>query len=464
MRCNNILEAVGRTPLIRLNRMGQGLKPQIWIKAEMLNPGGSVKDRIGITMIDDAEKKGLLKPGGTIIEGTSGNTGMGLALVAAVRGYKCVFTTTDKQSKEKVDLLKALGAEVIVCPTAVEPEDPRSYYSVARKLAREIPNSFYPNQYDNPSNPEAHYQTTGPEIWDDTEGKITHFVCGMGTGGTISGVGKYLKEKNPKVQVIGVDPEGSLYFDFHKTGRIAKARTYVVEGIGEDFFPTTMDMQILDDVIQVNDEECFVVARRLAKQEGIFTGGSGGGCLSGALRLAKSLGPEDVVVVLLPDTGMRYLSKVYNEEWMRERGYVESSVPITAAEVVHAKKHGGKVRELIIARPYQTVFHALKTMQDQDISQIPVFEENVPIGTVYEDQILTLALQGKDLRKLVVREVMSKPMPLIPRSAPVERITYILSHENPAVFVQMDETRLEILTKYDLMSTVAGLMEQKRQA
>jgi len=462
MRCNNILEAVGRTPLIRLNRIGKDLKPQIWIKAEMLNPGGSVKDRIGITMIDQAESQGLLKPGGTIIEGTSGNTGMGLALVAAVRGYKCVFTTTDKQSKEKVDLLKALGAEVIVCPTAVEPEDPRSYYSVAKKLAREIPNSYYPNQYDNPSNPDAHYATTGPEIWEDSEGKITHFVCGMGTGGTISGAGKFLKQKNPKVQVIGVDPEGSLYYDFHKSGKVVKARTYVVEGIGEDFFPTTMDMQILDDVIRVNDEECFVVARRLAKTEGLFTGGSGGGCLSGALRLARDLGPKDYVVALLPDTGMRYLSKVYNDEWMRERGYVESSVPITAAEVVHAKREAGKVRELVIARPYQTVFHALKTMQEQDISQIPVFEENLPIGTVYEDQILTLALQGKDLRKLVVREVMSKPLPRVPKNAPVERVTYILSHENPAVFVEMDETRFEILTKYDLMSTVASLMEQKR--
>jgi cystathionine beta-synthase len=462
MRCNNILETVGRTPIIRLNRIAQKLKPQMWVKAEMLNPGGSVKDRIGITMIDAAEKKGLLKPGGTIIEGTSGNTGMGLALVAAVRGYKCVFTTTDKQSQEKVDLLKALGAEVIVCPTAVEPEDPRSYYSVAKKLARDIPNSYYPNQYDNPSNPEAHYRTTGPEIWEDTEGKITHFVCGMGTGGTISGVGKYLKEKNPNIKIIGVDPEGSLYFDFHKSGTIAKARTYVVEGIGEDFFPTTMDMQILDDVIQVNDEECFVVARRLAKQEGLFTGGSGGGCLSAALRLAKDLTADDYVVVLLPDTGMRYLSKVYNEEWMRERGYVDAAMSITAAEVVSAKHAAGKVRELIIVRPYQTVFHALKTMQEQDISQIPVFEENLPIGTIYEDQILNLALQGKDLRKLVIREVMNKPLPRIPGSAPVERITHILSHENPAVFVEMAGDKFEILTKYDLMSTVAGLMEQKR--
>jgi cystathionine beta-synthase len=462
MRCNNILEAIGRTPLVRLNRVAQGLKPQIYVKADYINPGGSVKDRIGVTMIDDAEKRGLLKAGGTIIEGTSGNTGMGLALVAAVRGYKMVFTITDKQSKEKVDLLKALGAEVIVCPTAVEPEDPRSYYSVAKKLAREIPNSFYPNQYDNPMNPEAHYKTTGPEIWEDSEGKITHFVCGMGTGGTISGVGKYLKEKKPAVKIIGVDPEGSLYYDFHKTGQATKARTYVVEGIGEDFFPTTMNMKILDDVLRVNDEECFVVARRLVKQEGIFTGGSGGGCISATLKLAKSLTEKDFVVAFLPDTGMRYLSKVYNDEWMRERGYVDSAVAITAAEVVHAKHRAGKVRELVVARPYQTVFHALKTMQEQDISQIPIFEDSTPIGTVYEDQILTLALQGKDLRKLVVREVMSAPLPKIPKTAPVERVTRILSHENPAVFVEMDETRFEILTKYDLMSTVASLMEQKR--
>jgi cystathionine beta-synthase len=462
MKCNNILEAVGHTPLVRLNRINKDLKPQMYVKAEFTNPGGSVKDRIGITMIDDAEKRGLLKPGGTIIEGTSGNTGMGLALVAAVRGYKCVFTTTDKQSKEKVDLLKALGAEVIVCPTAVEPEDPRSYYSVAKKLAREIPNSYYPNQYDNPMNPEAHYFTTGPEIWEDSEGKITHFVCGLGTGGTISGAGKYLKERNPSVKIVGVDPYGSLYYDYVKTGTTIKAKTYVVEGIGEDFFPTTMDLKILDDIVQVNDEECFVVARRLAKLEGLFTGGSGGGCLSGALRLAKNLGASDFVVALLPDTGMRYLSKVYNDEWMRERGYVDAAMQITAAEVVKAKHAAGKVRELVIARPYQTVFHALKSMQDQDISQIPVFEENTPIGTIYEDQILNLALQGKDLRKLVVREVMSNPLPQVPRTAPVERVTHILSHENPAVFVDMGNSHFEILTKYDLMSTVASLMEQKR--
>src|ERR1700731_120896 len=427
MKCNNILEAIGHTPLVRLNRINHGLKPQIYVKADYINPGGSVKDRIAITMIDEAEKKGLLKPGGTIIEGTSGNTGMGLALVAAVRNYKMVFTITDKQSKEKVDLLKALGAEVIVCPTAVEPDDPRSYYSVARKLAREIPNSYYPNQYDNPSNPEAHYRTTGPEIWEDSEGKITHFVCGIGTGGTVSGVGKYLKEKNSSVKIVGVDPFGSLYYDFVKTGQTIKAKTYVVEGIGEDFFPTTMNLKILDDVLQVNDEECFVVARRLAKLEGLFTGGSGGGCISGTLRLAKDLGPKDFIVALLPDTGTRYLSKVYNDLWMHERGYVDAATAITAAEVISAKHAAGKVREVVIARPYQTVFHALKTMQEQDISQIPVFEENVPIGTIYEHQILNLALQGKDLRKLVVRELVGAPRPRSLESAPVALPTHILA-------------------------------------
>ena len=462
MRCHNILEAIGHTPLVRLNRLTKDIAADIYVKLDYLNPGGSVKDRIGIKMIDDAEKRGLLKPGGTIIEGTSGNTGMGLALVAAVRGYKVVFTITDKQSKEKVDLLKALGAEVIVCPTAVEPEDPRSYYSVAAQLAREIPNSFYPNQYANPMNPDAHYETTGPEIWEDSEGKITHFVCGMGTGGTISGVGRYLKEKNPKIKIIGVDPEGSLYYDYVKTGQVGKARTYVVEGIGEDFFPTTMDFKVLDDIIQVGDEECFVWARRLAKQEAIFTGGSGGGCVLGAIQVARECKKGDFVVAFLPDTGMRYLSKVFNDEWMRERGYVDSEVDLTAEEIVRRKRSTSKVRELQIARPYQTVFHALRTMESQDISQLPVFEEEKLIGTIYEDQILNLALQGKDLRKLVIREVMSPPMPVVSKDSPIERITHLLSHDSPAVFVDMGGGNYEIVTKYDLMGTIAGLVEQMR--
>src|ERR1700752_4895909 len=295
MRCNNILEAVGHTPLVRLNRINQGLKPLIYIKAEFTNPGGSVKDRIGISMIDEAEKKGLLKPGGTIIEGTSGNTGMGLAQVAAVRGYKLVFTITDKQSKEKVDLLKALGAEVIVCPTAVEPDDPRSYYSVAKKLAAEIPNSFYPNQYENRMNPEAHYHTTGPEIWEDSEGKITHFVSGMGTGGKISGVGRYLKEKDPNVKVIGVDPIGSLSYEYVKTGKVGKAKTYVVEGIGEDIFPATMDFKVVDDVVQVNDQEGSGWARRLVERLGCRRPAPGEAAPEGLVCGCFPAGPRDAL-------------------------------------------------------------------------------------------------------------------------------------------------------------------------
>ena len=460
MRCNHILEAVGKTPLIRLNRIAKEIPCPIWVKADYLNPGGSVKDRIGITMIDEAERKGLLKPGGTIIEGTSGNTGMGLALVAAVRGYKVVFTITDKQSKEKVDLLKALGAEVIVCPTAVEPDDPRSYYSVAKKLAREIPNSYYPNQYENAQNPQAHYETTGPEIWEDSEGKITHFVCGMGTGGTISGVGKFLKERNPAIKVVGVDPVGSLYYEYFKTGKMTKAFTYVVQGIGEDILPGTMDFSVVDDVLRVGDEECFVVARRMARLEGIFSGGSCGGCVAGALRYAKDLKPSDFVVAFLPDTGMRYLSNVYNDSWMRDHGYTEQEVPLNAADILTAKRKAGKERELLIARPYQTVFHAMKTMQAEDISQLPICEDAGPIGTISEDQILSIALQGKDLRKLVLREVMGPPLPRVRHDAPVERLTHILSHESSAVLVEGEGGRLDILTKYDLMSTIARLVEQ----
>ena len=466
MKCRNILDAVGKTPLIRLNNLTKGIAAEVYVKADYLNPGGSVKDRIGTTMIDEAEQKGLLKPGGTIIEATSGNTGMGLALVAAVRGYKVVFTINDKQSKEKIDLLKALGAEVIVCPTAVEPDHPRHYHQVAQKLAREIPNSYYTDQYSNPENPRAHYATTGPEIWDDTEGHITHFVCGLGTGGTITGVAQFLKEKNPRIQIIGVDPVGSIYYDYFKNKKKVKGTTYVVQGIGGECLHQTLDFALLDDVIQVTDEECFVYTRRLARQKGIFAGGSSGGPISAALRIGRAQ-PDACIVVFLHDTGMRYLSNVYNDEWMRDHGYVAAEVPLTAADVVRVKREQGKVRELAIARHYQTVFHALRTMQAQDISQMPVFEDDTIIGTIFEDQILNLALQGKDLRKLVIREAMGKPLPCVHSDAPIERITHLLSHESPAVFVDMGPsptggTQYEILTKYDLMGTIAGLMEQVR--
>ncbi|HTZ99897.1 MAG TPA: pyridoxal-phosphate dependent enzyme [Candidatus Aquilonibacter sp.] len=462
MKCQSILDAIGHTPLVRLNRVAKDVPPPVYVKADYLNPGGSTKDRIALRMIDEAERKGLLKPGGTIIEATSGNTGIGLALIAAVRGYKVVFTVTDKQSREKIDSLKAFGAEVIVCPTAVEPEDPRSYYSVAKKLAREIPNSYYPNQYENPGNPEAHYHTSGPEIWEDTEGKITHFVCGLGTGGTASGAGRFLKEKNSEIKVIGVDPDGSLYYEYFKTHNIGGAHTYVVEGIGEDILPSTMDFSVLDDVVQVHDEECFVWARRLAKREGIFTGGSGGGCVSAAIQIAKSCKKSDLVVAFLPDDGSRYLSKIYNDGWMREHGYADAEVTLTAADVIRVKHQNGKTRQPVVVGPNRTVFQALNTMQSEDISQLPVFEDGRSVGTIFEDQILNLALQGKDLRKLIVREVMGPPIPQVPANAPIERVTHLLSHESPAVFVEMEEGKFEVLTKFDLMDTIAGLVGKKR--
>ncbi len=464
MRYHNILEAVGGTPLVRLNRLTEGMKAQVYVKADYLNPGGSVKDRIALTMIDDAERTGKLKPGGTIIEGTSGNTGMGLALVAAVRGYKVIFTITDKQSKEKIDLLKALGAEVIVCPTAVAPDDPRSYYSVARRLAEEIPNSVYPNQYENPMNPEAHYRTTGPEIWEDCQGKITHLVIGLGTGGTVTGVARYLKEKNSKVSIVGVDPIGSLYYEYFKTGKVGKASTYVVEGIGEDIFPATMDFSVLDDIIQVTDRDCFLWTRRLARQEGIFAGGSGGGCVYAALQVARELDQDGFVVAFLPDTGTRYLSKVYNDEWMRDNRYLEAEVSITAQDLVRAKSAVGGPREIVSVQPYQTVYHALRTMQGKDISQLAVLENGAPVGALYEDDVLKLALQGRDLRKVLVREVMGGPFPIVARTAPVDQITRLITSGNPAVFVELDPGRYTVVTKYDVVRAVARLVEKEKRS
>ncbi len=324
---DSIIDTIGNTPLVRLHRVTEGLDLTVAAKVEFLNPGQSVKDRIAVKMIDDAEKKGLIKPGGTIIEGTSGNTGMGLALVAAVRGYKCIFTTTDKQSPEKVNLLRALGAKVEVCPTNVDPDDPRSYYSVARRLSEEIPNSYYPNQYDNLSNLQAHYETTGPEIWEQTEGKITHYVSGIGTGGTITGTAKYLKEQNPDIQVIGVDSVGSVYKHYFETGEFSKdeIKPYLTEGIGEDLIPENVDFDYIDDVVQVNDKNALTMTREVAQKEGLFIGGSCGAAVYGALEYARKARPgkDALMVVILPDSGTRYVSKIYNDDWMREHGFLD---------------------------------------------------------------------------------------------------------------------------------------------
>jgi len=454
MRYNNILEAIGRTPLVRLNRISAGLKPPMYVKCDHLNPGGSVKDRIAVRMVDEAEKKGLLKPGGTIIEGTSGNTGMGLALVGAVRGYKLIFTITDKQSREKINLLKALGAEVIVCPTAVAPDDARSYYSIAKKLSREIPNSFYPNQYDNPDNPLTHYLSTGPEIWEDSEGKVTHFVAGMGTGGTISGIGKYLKEKNPRLKVIGADPIGSLYWQFFHTGKIGEPKTYKVEGIGEDIFPSAMDFNVVDDVRQVTDKDSFLMTRKLARMEGIFAGGSTGSAMCVALEVAKELSERDTMVVFIPDTGMRYLSKIYNDEWMRENQYFESEVKLTAGEIVRKKK---SMKKLLHALPSESVLVAMERMKSNDVSQLPVLEDGAPIGAIYEDTVVQLLLAGKDLRHLVVREAMGKAFPVVGKDAPIDAITALIPTQSPAVFVDLGDKKYDIITKYDLVHSLAAM-------
>lgn len=462
MRYNNILEAIGRTPLVKINRLARHCAGEVYAKCDYLNPGGSVKDRIAVSMIDEAEKKGWLAAGGTIVEGTSGNTGMGLALVAVVRGYKAIFTMTDKQSKEKIDLLKAMGADVIVCPTAVEPEDPRSYHSVVNKLAHDIPNAYHPDQYSNPSNPEVHYRVTGPEIWDDSEGRITHFVAGMGTGGTMTGIGRFLKEKNPNIRIIGTDPVGSILFEFFHQGKVGKGETYKVEGIGEDFFPGALDFSVIDDMIQVPDKESFLWARRLARAEGIFAGGSAGTALAAAAQVMPNLKAGDFMVVFIPDTGMRYLSKVYNNEWMKDNRFVDSPIPLTAEEIVKAKRGLGPARDLVTVSPSDSIAVALERMQANDFSQVPVFDAGVPAGALYEDDILNLAIGGRDLRGVVVREVMGESFPIVAPSASIDQITACFTRECPAVFVDMGNCHFEILTKYDLLHAVARLSEQTR--
>lgn len=447
---NNILETIGNTPLIKLNKSVKGLPCTVLAKVEYFNPGNSVKDRMAVKMVDVAEKEGRLKPGGTIIEGTSGNTGMGLALAAIIKGYKCIFTTTDKQSKEKVDILKALGAEVIVCPTNVEPEDPQSYYSVSKRLSEQTPNSFYVNQYDNLANRLAHYEQTGPEIWEQTEGKITHLVVASGTGGTVSGVGKFLKEKNKDIQVWAVDSYGSLLTKYYRTGELdtKEVYPYITEGIGEDFVPQNFDMTCIDYFEQVTDKEAAIMARRITKEEGIFVGYSAGSALQAVFQLKDRLKPEDVVVVIFHDHGSRYVGKIYNDEWMLERGFLEVK---TLKDIVSSRKENN----LIDISPEATVAEAVELMKRYDIENIPVKQGDDFVGSISESGLFQKIFSNPEIRNEVINKVMEKPYPIVPLETPIEKTSNLISRENGALLAGDELGNFHIITKFDLIHSFA---------
>ncbi|MCS6904396.1 MAG: cystathionine beta-synthase [Bacteroidia bacterium] len=448
---HDILSTIGKTPLIRLNRVTSHLRATVLAKVEYFNPGNSVKDRIALKMVEDAEKKGILKPGGTIIECTSGNTGMGLALVAAVKGYRCIFTITDKQSKEKIDILKAIGAEVIICPTNVPPEDPQSYYSVARRLSQEIPNSFFPFQYDNLSNTQAHYETTGPEIWEQTEGKVTHFVAGMGTCGTICGTSRYLKHQNPKIKTIGIDTEGSLLKKYIETGEIdmSEVGPYLLEGIGEDFIPANLDVSVIDYVIKVSDKDAALMARKLARLEGLFVGWSCGAAVHGALEYARSLSANDIVVVLLPDHGSRYLAKIYNDTWMQDHNFLEQESLSTAEDVIRSKN--GKNRLLYVTKK-DSLTHAISLMRENSISQLPVIENGQIVGSVNESRLLNMLIDDPSLKDCSVEQAMEDPFPFVLPTTRIDVISKMITSETPAVIVQNPDHTYDIITKSDLIN------------
>ena len=449
---NNILETIGNTPLVRLPKLAKDVKCLVLAKLEMFNPGGSVKDRIGVAMVDDAERKGLLKPGGTIIEPTSGNTGMGLAMVAAIKGYRTIFTIPDKMSREKIDTLKAFGARVVVTPTAVPPDHPDSYYKVAERLHRETPNSVLPNQYRNPENPNAHYRTTGPEIWRDTDGTVTHFVCGIGTGGTISGAGKFLKEKNPKVKVIGADPIGSILKDYFTTRQLTKGQTYKIEGIGEDFIPETTWFEFIDDVVKVGDKDAYLLTRRLAREEGILAGSSAGAALFVALKVAEGLGKHDVLVVLLPDSGTKYVSKAHNEAWLKDMGFLEEP----AAPLVQILRRKEQVLAgLVTIEATARVREAVDRMRTYDISQLPVFDRGRSVGSVNEDELMKKLLEDPSVNDATVAKVMAEPFPVVDPGADLESVYRLLLRGSPAVLVGTDAKIEGIVTRIDLIEYLA---------
>ncbi len=444
---DNILQTIGNTPLIRLNRVVADLPCKVYAKVETFNPGNSIKDRMALKMLEVAEKEGKIKPGGTIIEGTSGNTGMGLALAAIVKGYKCIFATTDKQSKEKVDILKAHGAEVIVCPTNVDPEDPRSYYQVARRLQTEIPNSWYVNQYDNLANRQAHYEQTGPEIWEQTEGKVTHLVVASGTGGTIVGTGKYLKEKNPNVKVWAIDTYGSLLKKWFDTGELdmSEVHPYISEGFGEDFLPENYDRNALDHFEKVTDKDGAVMARRITREEGIFVGYSAGSVIAGLRQMKDRLTKDDVVVVIFHDHGSRYVAKVYNDEWMLDRGFLEVD---TVGDLINGL---GRRRLVTIAQDAR-VMDVLDLMKKYDIEHVPVMSGMVMAGSVSQSSLFKKLIEQADVRDMLVADVMDKPLPVVSRDTPLERLTSFINKDNGAVLTRDESGQYSILTKYDILN------------
>ena len=456
---DSVLGTIGNTPLVRINNIGPDLPCTVLGKVEFFNPGGSVKDRIGRRLIEDAEERGAIEPGGTIIEGTSGNTGAGLAITAIAKGYRCIFTTTDKQSQEKVDVLRGLGAEVLVCPTNVEPDDPRSYYSVARRLSEEIPNSIYLNQYDNPSNAQAHYDTTGPELWAQTEGQITHFVAGAGTGGTISGTARYLKEQDEDAQIIGVDPCGSVFHKYFHEGVFDEDEIYpyFTEGVGEDILPENMDFDVVDDFVEVEDKPAMQMTRRLAREEGLFIGQSCGMAMAGALQWIDAhrdtLSPDDVVVVLLPDSGFRYLSKTYNDDWMQNHGFLEKKPDVTADEVLQRRT----TTNVIDAHPEDALGDVIETMTAEGISQMPVLDDNGEVvGSVTETRILNHLIESPESREAPVRRIMGTPFPVVPASLHLEHLSAYLEQDAGAVLVDHGD-EYSVLTKSDLISALANV-------
>jgi cystathionine beta-synthase len=451
---NNIVETIGHTPMIRLNRIFKGLPGTYLAKVEYFNPGNSTKDRMALRMIEDAEKSGLLKPGGTIIEGTSGNTGMGLALTAIAKGYRCIFTMADKQSQEKINILKAVGAEVIVCPTNVEPDDPRSYYSVARKLNKEIPNSIYPNQYDNPSNAAAHYAATGPEIWDQTEGKITHYVATVGTGGSMCGTSRFLKEQNHNLVSVGIDTYGSVFKKYKETGIFDKNEIYpyLTEGFGEDILPKNVDFDTIDLFIKVTDKDGAIMARRLSKEEGLFVGWSSGSAIHGALEYAREhMTEKDVMVILLPDHGTRYLNKVYNDQWMKDHGFLEERNFATARDIIRSRNGQNS---LVTIEAAQSIEKAIHLLNQEGIDQIPVVDGEGYVGSVSTAGLLEKVMDKPDARQLPIKEFMDKPLQFVALDSTLDVLTSMLGKNNKAILVRDETEQVHIITQHDVLEAL----------